>query len=80
MRPLNDIAFYYEWLTYGSRLMYPDLLERVKHQFRCMQVFRRDPYVFSHLSMICKDVDVMYSDFLNYVVPDEARGVVDPRE
>lgn len=31
--PLDDIAFYYGWLAYGLRLMYPHLFEWVMRKF-----------------------------------------------
>lgn len=30
--------------------------------------------------MVCRDVDVMYDDFYDHLVPDETQSVVDPRD
>ena len=61
---LDDIAFYSGMLPYGSRMMYPHLPERVMRQFRYMQVIPREPFVSAPHTMVHKDVDAMYDDFL----------------
>lgn len=45
-------------------------------QFEYPQVIPRDPYVPVSPDMIRKDIDVMYDDFHNHLVPDEAHSVV----
>lgn len=64
MHPLDDLTFYSTWLTYGSRLMYPYLLERVMRQFRYMQVVPSEPFMPVSPTMARRGVDAMYDDFL----------------
>ena len=52
--------------------MYPYLSEKVMHQFGYMQVIPREPFVYAPLTMARRDVDVMYDDYLNHLVLDEA--------
>lgn len=78
--PLDHITFYFGRLAYGSHMLYPHLPERVMRQFRYLQVVPREPFVSASHSMIHMDVYVMYDDFYNHLVLDEARSVVAPHE
>lgn len=45
----------------------------IMHQFEYIQFVLRDPSDFDPHTTVHKDVDVLYDDFLNYLVPDETR-------
>ncbi|XP_050877791.1 uncharacterized protein LOC127081590 [Lathyrus oleraceus] len=80
MRSLNNITFYFGWLACGSRLMYPYLSEHVMPQFRYMQFVPRDSFDSVPPTMARRDVDVMYDDYLNHLVPDDTQGTLAPSD
>lgn len=77
---LDDIALYYGWFAYSSRIMYPHMPERVIRQFRYLQVILKDLFMSTPPAMVCRDVDPMYDDLYNHPVPNKARSMVLPRK
>lgn len=73
---LDDTLFYFIWLTYGSRLMYPHLPERVMRQFGYVQFVLRDPSDSTPPTIAYRNVDVMYDNFLNHLVLADTRGKI----
>lgn len=45
-----------------------------------MQFVLRDLSDSSPLVVACRDVDAMYDEFFNHLVPGESRGIVAPNE
>lgn len=60
------------------RMIHPHLPERVMCQFRFQQSILRDPSVFAPPTMVYRDVDVVFNDFYNHLVPHEAQSVLTP--
>lgn len=75
---LDNIAFYSGWLTYGSRLLYPHVPERVMRVFNYMQFVSKDPSESSPPAIRHRDVDAMYYYYLIHLVSNEARGSLAP--
>lgn len=80
MCPVNYMSFYCKWLACRSHLVYPHLLEQAMRQFRHMEFVLRHPSDSALCDVTRGDVDVMYNDFLNHMVPGETRGTVAPRK
>lgn len=59
-------------------MMYSYLLKCVMHQFRYMQFVLKDPSDSASPTMVHIDVDVMYGDYHNHLVPDDTRGTLAP--
>lgn len=75
-RPLDDIVFYSEWLACGSCAMYPHLPERVMRQFDYIQFVLKHPSEYASPAMTWRDMGAMHHDYLNHLVPDEARSII----
>lgn len=73
--PLDDITFYFGGMTCGSCRIYPHLPERVMHPFGYLQVVPRDLFVLAPPTMGHKNVNVMYIDVYNHLLPEEAQSV-----
>lgn len=69
--PFDDIALYSGLLTYSSRMTYPYLPERIMRQFGYMQYIFKDPFMPAPPAMTRKDMNVMFDDYLNHMVPKE---------
>ena len=78
--PFDDIALYSGWLAYGSSLTYPLPPERVMRQFDYMQFVPRDTSVSAPPAMTRRDMDVMFDDYLNHSVLEEARSTIAPSD
>lgn len=37
-------------------------------------------FVFAPPTMTCRDMDVMFDDYLNHMVPKEIQGTIDPKD
>lgn len=78
-RLFDNISFYSGRLACGSRLVYPNLYERVMRQFDCMLFVPKDPSDYAISAMTHKDIYAMYDDFVNHLVPDKAQSIIAPR-
>lgn len=45
-----------------------------------MQFVPRDPYDSAPPAMTQKNVDIMFYDYLNHLVPDETHSIITPNE
>lgn len=70
-RPFDDIMLYSGWLTCGSRLTFPYLPKRVMRQFSYIQTIPRYSVVSAHPAMTRKDMNVMFDDYLSYLISEE---------
>lgn len=75
-RPFDDIVLYSRWLSCGSRLTYPHMPESVMHQFGYMHYIPRDPFVSAPSTLTRRVMDVMFDDYLNHLVSEEAQSTI----
>ncbi|XP_058783873.1 uncharacterized protein LOC131658616 [Vicia villosa] len=74
--PFDDIVLYSKWLTSGSRLTSLYLPECVMRQFGYMQYIPKDSYVSAPPSAKRIDMNAMFGDYVNHLVPDEAQNII----
>ncbi|XP_058760751.1 uncharacterized protein LOC131634101 [Vicia villosa] len=74
--PFDKIALYSGWLVASSTIVVCYLLERVMRQFEYEQTIPRDPTFSTPLSMAHRQLDEVFADWEQDMVPKEARATL----
>ena len=61
-------------------MMYQHLPKLVVHQFRYIRFVPTCSFNSVYPTMVYRDVDAMYDDFLNHMISGETRGSVAPND
>ncbi|XP_058733766.1 uncharacterized protein LOC131605426 [Vicia villosa] len=72
--PFDEIALYSGWLASSSAILVCYLPERVMRQFGYAQTIPRDPIVSAPITMTRRQLDEVFADWENHMVPEEARA------
>ncbi|XP_058783614.1 uncharacterized protein LOC131658324 [Vicia villosa] len=73
-RLFDDIALFSGWLACSSTITVPYLPEHVIRQFSYCQTIPRHPFVSVRLGLTRRQIDDIFADYQNHMVPDEARA------
>ena len=72
----DDIMLYSGWLAYISYVNVPHLPECMMRKFGYTQTIPIHPIIFAHPSLTRRQMNVMFDDYLNHLVQDEARSII----
>ena len=80
MIPFDEVSPFTRWLACGTCKTAPYMPERVMRQFGYTQTIPRHPALFFPPAVKRKEMDEIFDDFENHLVPEEARSIVAPND